>query len=494
MVNTYQQAVGSENADFVKQVRTSFKGKLTRALTAFKCSLSVKKSGDSAVFDHGKIEHAEVVRLIDDVKAFYEQVSELHTRYEVIRDHNEDETEKVKLVEVDNTYISEIESKVRGALKKYDSYLSSIKAIETVQASQEISDQYKADLKAFKVFKAEYESCCKAAQDVVGSEDDAVLRTAEHFKKDLEAKLKQLEAAGNKLELLGVKAEAEVLPSDKESFNCCKEKLAHSSIIAQLEKAARVIEHKDNIEVAKVARPTEVRTEASKDSSEKSNLLKLKIKAPTFSGKCREFAVFRRDFETIVAVDNRSNVEIGALLKESIPQKHRYLLDKVELSNYKEMMSILVAKFGRARIIVDECTAEIRNMKIITTDKEFISFVEHIDKLRRDSEQLNLLSDIANTTVIADLESKLPYGVKRDWIKLVSSKEFAVKAPSDIFKGMLEFFEETKIQAEYHSTEIRSQDKSQGRASTNVGFVCGVSNSGSESSGSSGNVKEPPRK
>ena len=58
---------------------------------------------------------------------------------------------------------------------------------------------------------------------------------------------------------------------------------------------------------------------------------------------------------------------------------------------------------------------------------------------------------------------------------------------------MLEFFEETKIQAEYHSTEIRSQDKSQGRASTNVGFVCGVSNSGSVNSGSSGKVKEPLR-
>ena len=128
MGNTYQQAIESDKAEFVKQVRTSFKGKLTRALTAFKCSLSVKKSGDSAVFDHEKIENAEVVRLIDDVKASYEQVSELHTRYEVIRDHNEDETEEAKLVEVDYTYISEIESKVRAALKQYDSYLSSIKA------------------------------------------------------------------------------------------------------------------------------------------------------------------------------------------------------------------------------------------------------------------------------------------------------------------------------------------------------------------------------
>ena len=87
------------------------------------------------------------------------------------------------------------------------------------------------------------------------------------------------------------------------------------------------------------------------------------------------------------------------------------------------MMTILTAKFGRARIIIDECTSEIRKMKVINSDSEFIAFVDHIDKIKRDLEQLNLLSDIANTTVIADLESKLPYGVKRDWIKLVSSKE-----------------------------------------------------------------------
>ena len=58
-------------------------------------------------------------------------------------------------------------------------------------------------------------------------------------------------------------------------------------------------------------------------------------------------------------------------------------------------------------------------MKIINTDNEFISFVDHMDKVKRDLEQLNLLSDIANTTAIRDFESKLPYGVKRDWIKLV---------------------------------------------------------------------------
>ena len=137
------------------------------------------------------------------------------------------------------------------------------------------------------------------------------------------------------------------------------------------------------------------------------------------------------------------------------------------------MMEILVSKFGRARIIVDECTSEIRNMKEIKNDTDFIDFVEHIDKLKRDLEQLNLLSDIANTTVIADLEEKLPYEVKRDWVKLVSSKELASEPPSQIFNKLLEFLEETKLQAEYLKTEVRSIN-THGRVNPRVDFVCGV--------------------
>ena len=220
-----------------------------------------------------------------------------------------------------------------------------------------------------------------------------------------------------------------------------------------------------------------------------SNILKLKIDKPIFSGKSRDFAIFKRDFETIVAVDGRSDIEVGTLLKSCIPLKWKYLLDKVDNKNHKEMMDILKNKFGRARVIVDECTAEIRKMKIITSDQEFIDFVENVDKIKRDLEQLGLLSDIANTTVIADLESKLPYGVKRDWVKLVSSAAFADKLPSEIFTAMLEFFEETKMQAEYHNTDVRTVNQF-GKATTKLGFVCG----GSETSSSIiKSVKEPPR-
>ena len=135
---------------------------------------------------------------------------------------------------------------------------------------------------------------------------------------------------------------------------------------------------------------------------------------PKFSGKCRDNSVFKRDFLSFVEVGHRSNIVKGAILKESIPANWRYLLDKFDLFQYDQMMEALTCKFGRARVIVDNCTSEIRRMKVSSNDQEFISFMNQLDKLKRDLDQLGLTADIVNTTVISDLESKLPWYVQRD--------------------------------------------------------------------------------
>ena len=490
--STLDQALSSDSADFVKQVRTSFKGKVTRYINALKSTLV--RTGDSNTFDHNNIDHEEVLELVSELKAAKSAVSELHTKYEVIRVHSPDGPVEEALVETDNQYIGEIESNVRSCLRIYNSYMVQHKAKDEIKVNQNKiaseASHYPSKLQQFKTLKAEYESNIKAANNVIISEDNSVCRTASHYKAILESTFKNLYDLGKDLVDLAPHFQGGADPSDVELFSCSKEILTKGHILANLERVAKEVDLKDKIELAKVSKPATVTTAVvGSGSTEKSNLLKLKIKPPVFSGKCRDFAVFKRDFETIVSVDGRSDVEIGALLKESIPDEYKYLLDKVNLSNHEEMMNILVAKFGRARIIVDECTLEIRNMKAVTNDKEFISFVERVDKLKRDLEQLNLLSDIANTTVISDLEAKLPYGIKRDWVKLVSSKELASEPPSAIFHKLLEFLEESKLQAEYHCTELRSNN-SGNRAITKVGFVCGVE----LSSKSSSSAVEPPRK
>lgn len=491
--STYEQALSSNSADFLKQVRSSYKGKVTRTINALK-SVLVRVGPDQTLFDLANIDSEEVIELVTELKAAKDAVSELHTRYEAFRVHSEGPVEDA-LIESDDLYIEEIENNVRACMRIYHAYKTQLKAKDDIQANQSKivleASQYPTKLRTFKSQLVEYQACFAAANAVVISDDKNILRTASFHKSTIENEFNKLKDLGQDLAGLAPHVIGCVDQSEVELFDCSKETLGRREILSKLEKVIKEVELNDKIEVAKVSQPTVVSTTTpvAPVTCERSNMLKLKVKPPTFSGKCREFAIFKRDFETIVSVDGRTDVEIGALLKESVPQKFKYLLDKVKLSDHKEMMDILVAKFGRARIIVDECTNEIRNMKIVTNDRDFISFVEHVDKLKRDLEQLNLLSDIANTTVISDLEAKLPYGVKRDWVKRVSSKELSDLSPSQIFEKMLEFLEETKVQAEYHSTELRSSNVS-GKASTKVGFVCGVE----MSTKSVNSAVEPPRR
>ena len=94
-------------------------------------------------------------------------------------------------------------------------------------------------------------------------------------------------------------------------------------------------------------------------------------------------------------------------------------------------------------------------MNKLENDADLIKFVDHLDKLRCDLSQLNLLSEVANTTVISEIESKLPNLVQRDWIKIVSAKEMASKSSSEIFEQLLTFLEDTKRQAEYFGSDVR---------------------------------------
>ena len=118
MAETYKQAVVSVDAEFVKQVWASFKGKVTRALTTLKNI--IRRSGDgSSPFDHDNIDPEEVTTVVSVLKEAKQAVDELHVRFEVIRKHEEDEEKEAALVEKDEEYITELETKLRKGMKRY---------------------------------------------------------------------------------------------------------------------------------------------------------------------------------------------------------------------------------------------------------------------------------------------------------------------------------------------------------------------------------------
>ena len=214
---------------------------------------------------------------------------------------------------------------------------------------------------------------------VVQSEDSLVQRTASLQREMLVKEYQEVLLLGQDLLSLVFNV-PEAAQSDIESFQCGKIKSTHRKTLTQLEVIIKKFEFSDKELLAKLAPSPLVNNGVScKDTNNSSSVVKIKVSAPRFSGKCRDFATFKRDFKSIVAVSNRSAIEIGALLKESIPVQYKYLIDNFELSEHEQMMNVLSEKFGRARLIVDECHAEIKCMNKLTNNADFISFVNSLD-------------------------------------------------------------------------------------------------------------------
>ena len=155
------------------------------------------------------------------------------------------------------------------------------------------------------------------------------------------------------------------------------------------------------------------------------------MEAPGFSGACREFAAWKRDFNSIVNVTGRPAVEIGATLKSCIPKKYHYLFEGLSFEEHDEMMSRVENKFGKVRVIVDEVVGEIRKMKPVVDSKGFVSFAEKLDRVDR---EMGMEAEIYNSTVLAELEQKLPHLVMRDWVIHVTDKVHSKKNPEERFE------------------------------------------------------------
>ena len=129
-----------------------------------------------------------------------------------------------------------------------------------------------------------------------------------------------------------------------------------------------------------------------------------KISCPKFSGIPREFAKFKRDFNKIVAVSSRPDVEIGYNLRESIPQKYIHLLDTLDTAQHEEMMSL----------VIRDIISQIEKTKNISTDKAFIEFVEQLEKIKLDLETLDQILEVANSGYISKIEARLPFCISTD--------------------------------------------------------------------------------
>ena len=150
--------------------------------------------------------------------------------------------------------------------------------------------------------------------------------------------------------------------------------------------------------------PNPVLSSTFKEANTVASPIKLNKPDPiTFSGNPRDFATFKRDFEAII-VPNRSAADISLYLKQAIPKKDMHVLANVSLDKYEEMMVILADKFGTTRRVVDSIVSEIEKLKVVTSDKMFVEYVEKLEKINRDVITVKMVEQVANEAVISKLE------------------------------------------------------------------------------------------
>ena len=169
----------------------------------------------------------------------------------------------------------------------------------------------------------------------------------------------------------------------------------------------KVLEGKEiSIAALAVEGESSIHNSTVKDSASGSSIIKMnKVECPKFSGFPRDYAQFKKEFESIVAVPGRQDNKIGVQLRNTIPKKFVHLINNFELADWKGMMEVLTEEFGASYLVVDDVVAQIERIKPIINDKTFLDFVEKLEKIQRDLKALDLVEEIANSAMIGKHEA-----------------------------------------------------------------------------------------
>ena len=186
------------------------------------------------------------------------------------------------------------------------------------------------------------------------------------------------------------------------------------------------------------------------------------MSAPTFSGQTRDFAKFKRDFEALVVPD-RYPLDVAEYLRQAVPEEYHHLLNNV--AHPEDMMEVLVDKFGNRKLVVNDALSQIEEMGPITTDEEFVHFVEGLEKIIVDFKSLGYMDEVGNLTFISKLESKLPMVIRFDWSKTYFEERIHLESSMEKLKKFMSFLSLSKESIEYLTHEVR-KDK-------DINFVMG---------------------
>ena len=465
MSESVQAALQSDDLKIVKKYRGVLKGQLTVLLDKITKILN-KKVGEK--FNHIEISKSEVKQVGAKLVTNYDLFSKLHEKYCLLRECGKDDEEELELAKKDDEYTEGITAKyfpIQDLLAKYDISLADFEAKEAelsqAQKNKELQEaeqkiklksvidsipekklKYIEALDLFTTSKQEALLVTKCLDNLDPDElfdnSNVQIQPADTVKQALANSFHALlERAAEYRYALKMQGDSDKDIETKICFSRSNEQKEVGRINIDLSKILEA--KKINLERSKLSATGPVLSSTIRDAVPHVTPIKLNKPDPIkFSGHPRDFASFKRDFEAII-VPNRSAADIGLYLKQAVPAKDAHILVNVDLENYNEMMSILATKFGSTRRVVDSIITDIERLKIVTTDKMFVEFVDKLERIKRDVTTINIVDEIANATIISKLEAKLPAIIYKDWSDLVIEEDYDSKSSKVKFESFMTF-------------------------------------------------------
>ena len=418
--------------------RAAAKGKLTRAIN--RLTPSLKKLGADAQMCEVEVHEGikTFVELYNNFKAAHEAV------YRFVENEKDEKIREENLAK-EEEYFHEVRSNCCAIEKGYSQFKN------LLQSYPEQVHQYESVL-------ANYNISLETAQKMVGDRDTKSFEelmadpevqglNTQDAATDLTIKLEKLVNGYRAIKtflVLNGKSDQEIQEITKYDHNTLQ--VSHSTTFRGLFRISEV-RKKLNVQSTVVSRnaPAGLVNEEAPIKLEKA-------KPITWNGKERDFATFKREFEAIV-VPRRHPSQVAVYLKEAIPEKHKHLLNNHNLDDYQGMMKTLSEKFGTSRQVIMSIVAELGKLSIATSDRQFVTFVETIEKAERDLEAVDSVDQLENETILTMIESKLPERIKSFWLKNVVDKNLMNETARNKYKELMRFLSNSRTESEYQISE-----------------------------------------
>ena len=413
-----EEALKSSDVALIKRCRSSMSTQISSDLILLNRELSKK---DDSRYDLSSINDQLVQSKKKHLNDHFELILKLHERYIELRTEGVTETEESELMIADMKYINDIETKVYAAkalLAQYDEELKvKIKTTSLCNSLEPTTVGFNISKEHFSMIVKNVKS---KSSDIIEAIEDKSLKESAILTLPLDTMIDSITTSFDDLKLRSSKL-TEILHASGRTTDTRADIISETSLYHDLSLQLNQYNSIKTLAL-RTSSAVEGKFDPSCDSSPVvAKALPLKVGKPDavkFSGNSRDFASFKRDFLAII-VPNRLDAEIGIHFKQGIPDKYKHLISNKDLVDWQGMMDTIEGELATPKIIIDQAVAEIEKMKVPTTDRGFIEYVESLEKIVRDLKVLDRLPEIANTTILSKLESKLPSQINNDRTKCV---------------------------------------------------------------------------